>query len=35
VKIKNLHNWDIGAKKAIALQKSLAGQVLNADFLML
>ncbi|MFA5291509.1 MAG: deoxyribonuclease V [Phycisphaerae bacterium] len=32
MKIKNLHNWDISVKKAIELQKSLAGQIVPCKF---
>jgi len=32
MKIKNLHNWDISIKKAIELQKSLAGQIAPCKF---
>jgi len=32
MKIKHLHNWNISAKKAIELQKSLAGQVQKRRF---
>ncbi len=32
MKIKNLHDWNIGVKKAIELQKALAGQVIHCGF---
>jgi deoxyribonuclease V len=32
MRIKTLHNWDIGAKEAIGLQKSLANEVVQCKF---